>query len=231
MQQPPREAEELFGSALSHVERYAELLSSVGVDRGLIGPREVPRLWERHLMNCGVVTELVPERAELVDVGSGAGLPGVVLGIMRPDIVVTLIEPLLRRSVFLRECREELQLDNVTVVRGRAEELAGQYSVDVVTARAVAPLPRLAGWALPLLRPGGQLLALKGAQAEAELESARNDLLGQRASSAEVIRVGNGKVDPATTVVRVTADSRVGESRTSTGRRGSGGGRKRGRKR
>lgn len=231
LQQPPRQAEELFGAALPLVARYAAFLASAGVERGLLGPREVGRLWDRHLLNCGVVTELIPTGAKVVDVGSGAGLPGIVLAILRPDTSVTLIEPLLRRSVFLRECLEQLELDNVTVVRGRAEETAGQYRADIVTARAVAPLQRLASWALPLLRPGGQLLALKGAQAETELEAARADLLRQRASSAEVIRVGGGRVDPATTVVRITAESGVDRATGPKGRRGSGGSRKRGRKR
>lgn len=143
---PSDAARELFGGTLPVAQRYAELLADVGVTRGLIGPREVSRLWERHLMNCAVVEELIPKGADVIDLGSGAGLPGIVLAILRPDLSVTLLEPLLRRTVFLNECVELLQLDNVTVYRGRAEEVHNKLRADVVTARAVAPLPKLIGW-------------------------------------------------------------------------------------
>ncbi|WP_067975188.1 16S rRNA (guanine(527)-N(7))-methyltransferase RsmG [Nocardiopsis trehalosi] len=228
---PPEQARTMFGEALPRVVRYADLLADAGVERGLIGPREVPRLWERHLMNCAVVEEVIPEGADVVDIGSGAGLPGVVLGLVRPDLAVTLLEPLLRRTVFLRECVELLELTNVTVHRGRAEEVKADLRADIVTARAVAPLPRLAGWALPLLRKGGSLLALKGEQAETELEDARADLSAQRPCVADVIRVGRGKVEPATTVVRVTVTSESDHATPSRPRRAPGGGKKRGRKR
>ncbi|MBB6174434.1 16S rRNA (guanine527-N7)-methyltransferase [Nocardiopsis mwathae] len=228
---PPERASALFGGALPVVTRYAELLADAGVERGLIGPREVPRLWERHLMNCAVVEEVIPQGAEVIDIGSGAGLPGVVLGILRPDLRIVLLEPLLRRTVFLRECVELLGLENVTVRRGRAEEAKGELQADVVTARAVAPLARLGGWALPLLRPGGSLLALKGEQAEAELEESRAELMKQRPCVADVIRVGSGKVDPATTVVRVTVTSKGDQVTPSRRQRAPGGRNKRGRKR
>ncbi|GAA1756442.1 MULTISPECIES: 16S rRNA (guanine(527)-N(7))-methyltransferase RsmG [Streptomonospora] len=229
---PPEHAKDLFGDTLPLVARYADLLAHAGVERGLIGPREVPRLWERHLMNCAVIEELVPEGADVVDIGSGAGLPGVVLGILRPDLTVTLLEPLLRRTVFLRECIDYLELPNVQVRRGRAEEMRSEVRADIATARAVAPLARLGVWALPLLRKGGSLLALKGEQAESELEEARRDLSAQRPCVADVIRVGRGKVEPATTVVRVTVTSESGHSSASKARRSSGGSRKkRGRKR
>ncbi|MEY9214431.1 16S rRNA (guanine(527)-N(7))-methyltransferase RsmG [Thermobifida halotolerans] len=227
-------ARELFGETLPVAQRYAELLADVGVTRGLIGPREVPRLWERHLMNCAVVEELIPRGAEIIDIGSGAGLPGVVLGILRPDLSVTLLEPLLRRTVFLQECVDLLGLDNVTVHRGRAEEVRKKLKADFVTARAVAPLPKLIGWALPLLRNGGSLLALKGERAEDELAAARQDLSKQRPNVADVIRVGGGKVDPATTVVRVTVttDLEAGtKAAPSKSQRTPGGRKKRGRKR
>ncbi|CAM4236626.1 16S rRNA (guanine(527)-N(7))-methyltransferase RsmG [Nocardiopsis rhodophaea] len=228
---PPAEASALFGGALPVVTRYAELLASAGVERGLIGPREVPRLWERHLMNCAVVEELIPQGAEVIDIGSGAGLPGIVLAILRPDLRVVLLEPLLRRTVFLRECVELLGLENATVRRGRAEDAKGELEADFITARAVAPLTRLGGWALPLLRQGGSLLALKGEQAETELEEARADLMKQRPCVADVIRVGSGKVDPATTVVRVTVTSKSDQPAPPRQHRASGGRKKRGRKR
>lgn len=228
---PPERAVTVFDDALPGVERYADLLASVGVERGLLGPREVPRLWERHLMNCAVVEELVPHGSTVVDVGSGAGLPGVILGITRPDLSVVLLEPLLRRTIFLRECVEQLDLPNVTVWRGRAEEVASDLRADIVTARAVAPLAKLVGWSLPLLRTGGSLLALKGEQAETELENSRAYLSRQRPNTAEVMRVGEGKVDPATTVVRVTVTSEGAPTTTSKSRRAPGGKKKRGRKR
>ncbi|GLU47000.1 16S rRNA (guanine(527)-N(7))-methyltransferase RsmG [Nocardiopsis ansamitocini] len=228
---PSEGARELFGEALPVAQRYADLLADAGVQRGLIGPREVPRLWERHLMNCAVIEELLPKGADVVDIGSGAGLPGLVLGILRPDLSVTLLEPLLRRTVFLQECVDLLNLENVTVRRGRAEEVKKVVRADFVTARAVAPLPRLAGWALPLLRKGGSLLALKGEQAEAELEAARADLSKQRPCVADVIWVGRGKVDPATTVVRVTVTTETDQATPSRSQRAADGRKKRGRKR
>jgi 16S rRNA (guanine527-N7)-methyltransferase len=180
------------------------MLATAGVLRGLIGPREVSRLWERHVLNCAVVAELVSAGSRLVDVGSGAGLPGIVLALARPDLEVVLLEPLARRVAFLEECRGRLGLDSVAVYRGRAEDpdvvrvLGG---VDVVTARAVAPLDRLAGWCLPLLRSGGRLLALKGHSAADELETARPVLDRAGAADAEIVDIGASVVSPATRVV------------------------------
>jgi 16S rRNA (guanine527-N7)-methyltransferase len=179
------------------------MLATDGVTRGLIGPKETSRLWERHLTNCAVVAELLPERGELVDIGSGAGLPGVVLALLRPGMRVILLEPLLRRSVFLEECVARLNLANATVVRARAEDMAGQIKADVATARAVAPLDRLVGWAAGVLRPGGQILAIKGQSAEEELAAARPVLARLGVRSTEVLRAGHGRVISATTVVRV----------------------------
>jgi len=193
----------VFGSALETASQFAEILATDGVQRGLIGPRETPRLWDRHLLNCAVVAELLPESGELVDIGSGAGLPGVVLAMLRPGIRVVLLEPMLRRSAFLEECLTRLDLPNASVVRGRAEDMTGIITADIATARAVAPLDRLAGWAAGLLRPGGEILAIKGQSAEQELAAARPVLSRLRARSAEVLRVGQGMVVPATTVVRV----------------------------
>ena len=163
----------MFGSELETACQFAEILATDGVQRGLIGPRETPRLWDRHLLNCAVVAELLPESGELVDIGSGAGLPGVVLAMLRPGIRVILLEPMLRRSAFLEECLTRLDLPNATVVRGRAEDMTGVIKADIATARAVAPLDRLAGWAAGLLRPGGEILAIKGQSAEQELAAAR----------------------------------------------------------
>ncbi|MCI0383515.1 16S rRNA (guanine(527)-N(7))-methyltransferase RsmG [Streptomyces sp. CNQ085] len=205
----PEVAREVFGDRFEDAVRYAELLAEVGVRRGLIGPREVPRLWERHLLNCAVLSEVVPDGVTVCDVGSGAGLPGVPLALVRQDLRITLLEPLLRRTTFLQEVVELLGLDHVSVVRGRAEEVLGSLSpVHVVTARAVAPLDRLAGWGVPLLRPYGEMLALKGDTAEEELKTARSALQKLGAVDASVLRAGEGLVEPAATVVRVE----VGES-------------------
>jgi 16S rRNA (guanine527-N7)-methyltransferase len=196
----PAEAGSIFGPAVDAAAEYARLLATEGTVRGLIGPREVPRLWERHLLNSAAIASLVPVGARVVDVGSGAGLPGIPLALARPDLTVTLLEPLARRVAFLTECVHRLGLERVTVVRGRAEEgpirrqLGG---ADVVTARAVAPLEKLAGWCLPLLRPGGLLLAMKGSTAAAEL-AATGPLPG--AADALLTQAG----DPAATVIVVT---------------------------
>jgi len=211
----------VFGGALAKAERYAELLATDGVTRGLIGPRETSRLWERHLVNCALVAELLPERGSLVDIGSGAGLPGVVLAMLLPSVQVVLLEPLLRRSVFLQECAAELELPNVTVVRARAEDTrhaGARISADVATARAVAPLDRLVGWAAGLLRPGGQLFAIKGQSAEAELAAAASVLSRLGVRSAEVLQAGDGRVVSATTVVRVVMGGHGREERSGAQR-------------
>ena len=210
----PPEAAVVFGGALDQARRYAELLATDGVTRGLIGPRETERLWDRHLLNCAVVSELLPERGVLVDIGSGAGLPGVVLAMLRPSLRVILLEPLLRRSVFLEECVTELGLSNATVLRARAEEKAAAHiEADIATARAVAPLDRLAGWAVRLLRPGGQLLAIKGQSADEEITAAQPVLSRLGVRSAEVLQAGHGRVVMATTVVRVVMGGHGREER------------------
>ena len=184
--------------------RYAERLAGEAVPHGLLGPREVPRLWDRHIMNCLVVAPLMPRGARVADVGAGAGLPGVVLAIARPDLRVVLIEPLLRRTSFLSDVINDLALANAEVHRGRAERYTGP-PFDVVVSRAVAPLDRLLGWCLPLVRPLGELLALKGSTAAAEVADAEPMLRSSGASSWSVEHVGADYVDPPTTVVRVVA--------------------------
>jgi 16S rRNA (guanine527-N7)-methyltransferase len=200
----PAVAASVFGSALPAAVRYAGILATRGVEQGLLGPREVPRLWDRHLLNCAVVAELIePRRNTLTDLGSGAGLPGLVLAMVLPDTAVTLLEPMERRCRFLSECVTELGLANVSVLRGRAEDVT--LRTEVVTARAVAPLPRLAELAMGVVRPGGMILAIKGRTAAEELKAARPVLRRIGARDAQVVRAGQGKVVPATTVVRFFA--------------------------
>jgi 16S rRNA (guanine527-N7)-methyltransferase len=214
----PAVAQEIFGERFPIAQRYTELLATAGVQRGLIGPREVPRLWDRHVLNCAVLAELLPAGASLCDIGSGAGLPGIPVAMARPDVSVTLLEPLLRRTTFLEEVVRELGLGNVTVLRGRAEEMVGKLSVDIVTARAVAPMDRLAGWGLPLLRPYGQMLALKGDTAEQELNDSRSALTKLGAVKWSVISVGEGTLETSTRVVRVEAGESPGGVRAATRR-------------
>jgi 16S rRNA (guanine527-N7)-methyltransferase len=195
----------LFGDGYTTALEFDRLLCGEGVRRGLVGPREAERMWDRHVLNCAAIAPAFPPGASVVDVGSGAGLPGVALAIARPDLRIVLLEPLLRRSTFLSEAVEALGLARVEVRRGRAEELHGQVVADVVTARAVAPLDRLAGWCLPLVRPGGSLLAMKGARAAEELSAAADLLTRLGAADWSVEVHGAGVVDPAVRLVRVTA--------------------------
>lgn len=183
--------------------RYVEHLATTGVQWGLIGPREIPRLWERHVLNCALLTDLVPHGVTVADVGSGAGLPGVVLALRRPDLQLVLIEPLLRRVRWLEQVVADLGLDGVQVRRARAEALVGELVVPVVTARAVAPLDRLARWALPLLAPGGELLAIKGRTAHSEREQHWDAVRRAGGVSSEIVTVGSPGGSEVMTVVRV----------------------------
>jgi len=210
---PPAEfaaaAAQVFGSRLDLAVSYAGLLVTDGVVRGLIGPREAPRIWERHLINCAVMAELVPIGASVVDVGSGAGLPGIVLAVARPDLTITLVEPLARRTAFLTEAVTKLGLDpTVTVIRGRAEDAEG-IAADIVTARAVAPLDRLAGWCLPLTAVGGRLLALKGSSAAEEVAEHREAITRLGGSDPIVRLCGAGVIEPPATVVEIVRERNV----------------------
>ncbi len=201
----PDVARRLFApDRLRLAQQYAALLAGDGVVRGLIGPREAPRLWERHLLNCAVLSEQVPAEADVCDVGSGAGLPGVVLAIARPDLVVTLVEPLLRRTAFLVEVVELLELDNVEVVRARAEALHGHRRFTVVTSRAVAPLERLLTWSMPLVAAEGVLLAMKGASVTEEIAVAGPTLARLGCGPVERLELGADVLSSPTHAVRVT---------------------------
>jgi 16S rRNA (guanine527-N7)-methyltransferase len=225
-------AAQVFGERLELARSYAELLITDGVVRGLIGPREAPRIWERHLINCAVIAEMIPKGASVVDVGSGAGLPGIVLAVARPDLIVTLVEPLARRTAFLSEAVAALGLEStVQVVRGRAEDVVDgpPAGADVVTARAVAALDRLAGWCLPLAHVGGRLLALKGASAADEVTEHRAAVARLGGSEPVVHTCGEGLIDPPTTVVEIVKVRDVVPSRPKPPTRAAGPGRRGGR--
>lgn len=199
-------ARAVFGDRLPIAERYAELLTETGVDRGLIGPREADRLWERHLLNSAVLGELIPHSYRVLDVGSGAGLPGIPLALARPDLHVVLLESMARRVAWLQEVIDELGLA-VSVHRGRAEDpqVRDELGQDpVVTARAVAPLSRLARWCLPLVAPGGRLLAVKGASAEEEVARDVDAVRAMGGAAVEIVQCGGTIVRPPTTVVVVS---------------------------
>ena len=207
---PPAVAAAVFGERLGLAARYAALLAGSGVERGLIGPRETERIWQRHVLNCAVIGESVPAEAEVVDVGSGAGLPGIPLALARPDLRITLLEPMARRVAWLMEVIGELGIA-VRVYRGRAEDTAVRSALggcDVVTARAVAPMGRLSGWTLPLLRPGGLLVAMKGGTAGDEVARDRAVIQGFGGRAIRLYDCGSGIVDPLTRVVLV--ERRVG---------------------
>ena len=209
-------AQAVFGVRLGTAQHFADRLAHDGVLRGLLGPREVPRLWERHLLNCAAVSVLLPDGARVVDVGSGAGLPGVVLALARPDLRIDLVEPMLRRTTFLTEVVAELGLtESVRVHRGRAEESAVRRTVgqaDWVTARAVAPLDRLMTWCLPLVRPGGRVLALKGSAAAAEVREHTAAVARLGGTSPELVDVATGVQDQVVHVVQVQRATRPGRS-------------------
>jgi 16S rRNA (guanine527-N7)-methyltransferase len=214
----------MFGPALVQVQAYARLLTEVGTERGIVGPAEAARIWDRHVLNCGVISRLIPARCSLVDLGSGAGLPGVVLAILLPHARVTLVEPMARRVEFLEESVAALGLRNATVLRARGEELAGRLSADVVTSRAVAPLDRLAGLCAGLARTGGRVLAMKGASAPAELARARPALarLGITDARVEVARTSDGEVSATLVTFTVPAHRGRRPDRRASSRRSNG---------
>lgn len=212
MKQRPIEdvARELFGDRYDAAERYRELLETEGTKRGLIGPREADRLWERHILNSAVVAEAIPRDTRVVDIGSGAGLPGIPLALARPDLSMILVEPLARRTVFLDEVTAELT-PSIQVVRGRAEAKdvrARAGGSDVVVSRAVAPLAKLSGWSLPLLVPGGLMLAMKGSSADDEIERDRDDVARLGGRDLSIIHCGSDLLSTPTIVVRAVRGAR-----------------------
>lgn len=205
---------EIFGPCVPRARQYVELLRTTGITQGLVGPREAHRLWDRHVLNCAVVQELLPTGARVIDIGSGAGLPGVVLAIVRPDLQVTLVEPLARRVRWLGETIAALGLDNVSLVRARAESLHDGRQAPFVTARAVAPLGRLAALCLPLVASGGALLALKGASAAREVQRDVAEIMAAGGRSPAIHVLGAGRLATPTTVVEIgVTRNRTGSTR------------------
>ena len=219
----PDAAAQVFGDRLALAERYADMLATDGVERGLIGPREADRLWERHILNSAAIAELISPNSRVADVGSGAGLPGIPLAIARPDLEIALIEPMLRRTVFLELVAETLGLESVRVIRHRAENPGAreQAEFDYVTSRAVASLDKLTRWSLPLLRPDGIMLALKGDRAQAEVDEHGRLMASLGVVDAKMMRCGVEYLDPPATVVvaRRGAELRQ-QQRKPAGRRG-----------
>ena len=202
----PAAAVTLFGDQIEVARSFTDELARRGEELGLIGPLELPRLWTRHILNSALLAPLLEARSRVADVGSGAGLPGLVLAIARPDVEFVLIEPMERRTDWLRAEADRLGLQNVTVLRGRAEDVADEVVVDQVTARAVSALSKLIPLTVPLVRSGGQLILMKGARVDEEIEKARKVILRKRLSDVEVLELGDGVVDETTRVFRATVD-------------------------
>lgn len=219
----PDSAVDAFGERVGIAQRYATLLAGAGVERGLLGPREVERIWDRHILNSAAVAELLGAGERVIDIGSGAGLPGIPLAIARPDLEVVLLEPLLRRSEFLNEVVDELGLA-VEVVRSRAEEpgVRDRFgSRDAAVSRAVAALDKLTKWSMPLLRPGGRMLAIKGERASEEVEQFRRVMAASGAADVRVVTCGANYLRPPATVVSARRgqpphrkSARTGKART-----------------
>lgn len=199
-------AESIFGDRLELAKRYVEHLATSGTERGLIGPREVPRLWSRHVLNCAVIESQIAHGSDVADVGSGAGLPGLCLAIARPDLELTLIEPLERRVIWLQEVVDDLGLENVTIMRTRAELAVGLVNADVVTARAVSALSNLAGLTIPLLAGKGEVVAIKGRSAGEEIEKAAKVIRKLGGIQTSVVVVGEDLLEEPTTVVRIVVN-------------------------
>ena len=200
-------AEVIYGDRTDVAERFVEHLVTTGIEWGLLGPREIPKMWDRHVLNCAVVQELIPRGAVIADVGSGAGLPGLALAIARPDVQFVLIEPLERRVDWLDMVIEDLGLDNVDVIRARSEQVFDTVDVDIVTARAVSAMKSLVPMTVPLLHGQGELLAIKGKSAAAEIEKADKVLRKFKTKKSEVLTVGEELLEVPTTVARLTYGS------------------------
>ncbi len=202
----PESAEQIFGESIEVARQFTRNLAELGEELGLIGPLELPRLWTRHVLNCAIMAPLLTADGVVGDVGSGAGLPGLVLAIARPDVQLVLIEPMERRTAWLNSQVAELGLDNVTVLRERAEDVRIGEGFDQVTARAVSALKTLIPLTVPLVRSGGEIVVMKGKSAEAEVEAAAKQIRTYRLQNVEVLTLGEGILTEVTRVVRATVN-------------------------
>lgn len=202
----PESAKVLAGENLEKLRLFADDLVARGEELGLIGPLEVPRLWTRHLLNSAILAPLIAKDARVADIGTGGGMPGLVLGIVRPDLTLRLIEPMERRCAWLNEQIDRLQLQRVTVQRGRAEEFHDAFEVDVVTARAVTALRKLIPITVPLLRDGGETLFLKGASVQAEIDAAAKQIRRFKLTNVRTEILGEGLLAETTRVFRATVE-------------------------
>lgn len=202
--------ESLFAARLPLAQQYHDFLAGPGVERGVIGPREVDRLWERHILNSAAIEAAIEQSASVVDVGSGGGLPGIPLAIARPDLTVTLVEPMMRRTDFLEEFQQESGL-SIKIVRGRADDanvLKDAGGADIATSRAVAPLLKLLRWSLPLVRPGGEVIAIKGSSVHDEIARDAKGFKKLGVVDVTVEQCGADILETPTTVVRIRKASR-----------------------
>ncbi len=198
---PTKSQEQALGPGFTQLSKFADILAQDGVRLGLIGPREVERIWDRHILNCAALTELIEDGQSIIDIGSGAGLPGIVLAILKPNSKVTLIEPMQRRTDFLTQAKADLGLTNVEIIRGRAE--GQKVPAQIVTSRAVAPLDKLLVWSWPLVEKGGKVLAIKGEKAQEELENAQKVTSFLKDSPATITTCGLA-LDLSVTVVQIS---------------------------
>ena len=200
---PTKAQEQVLGLAFPQLAQYAQILGQEAVLQGLLGPREIDRIWDRHILNCAALNELIPQAKSIIDIGSGAGLPGIVLAIMNPSTHVILVEPMQRRTDFLNDVKKQLNLENVEIIRGRAENQ--KIQAQVVTSRAVAPLIKLLAWSLPLVEKGGKVLAIKGEKAQSELEEAQKELNLLKNTTASIKTCGLA-LDLSVTVVEISKE-------------------------
>ena len=207
IEEPTQEVKDLFGYGYQQIEHYVKMLIEEGQLRGLIGPRELSRIWSRHIVNCAALEKFIPEESIVAEIGSGAGLPGIVIAIMKPDCEIHLIETMQRRTQWLQDCVEEIGLDNVVIHNNRAEELHKKISFDLVTARAVGSIDKLTKWAAPLIKSGGKMVLLKGDKAETELEDAKYTIKKFKLVDPKVSKVKSVMYDEETTVVELRKNS------------------------
>lgn len=193
----------IFGAQLFRVQKFADLLREEGELRGLIGPRELPRLWSRHILNSAAVVEVMPDTGRVMDLGSGGGFPGVVLALMRPDLEFVLVEPMERRCEWLNYAKAACEAKNINVVRARVEEIPTSEKFEVVTARAVAALDKLSRWALPYVKPGGALMAMKGMRAADEIDAAQKVFRKHKVAYTQIHKLDSIDEASSATVVEV----------------------------